>query len=262
MHSERLASMGQLAAGIAHEVNNPLGVVLLYAHMILEEAPRDAPGRKDLEMIVAQADRCKKIVSGLLNFARQNKVFLQETLIRDLVLQGLRSVPIPDHVRVRVEHDEPDLAAEIDRDQVIQVLTNLISNAVEAMPEGGTLTLSSRASNGSVVLAVADTGVGITRENMNKIFEPFFTTKPMGKGTGLGLPVIYGIVKMHRGDIKVESNADPAVGPTGTCFTVTLPRAGRRGVTVRATARAGGDMTSPPPARFWLWTTTPTSSSR
>ncbi|HPW55105.1 MAG: 4Fe-4S dicluster domain-containing protein [Thermoanaerobaculaceae bacterium] len=228
MHSERLASMGQLAAGIAHEVNNPLGVVLLYAHMILEEAPKDAPGRKDLEMIVAQADRCKKIVSGLLNFARQNKVFLQETLIRDLVLQGVRSVPIPDHVRVRVEHDEPELAAEIDRDQVMQVLTNLISNAIEAMPEGGTLTLSSRTAKESVLLTVADTGVGISKENMNKVFEPFFTTKPMGKGTGLGLPVIYGIVKMHRGDIKVESNADPAVGPTGTSFTVTLPRAGRR----------------------------------
>jgi len=95
------------------------------------------------------------------------------------------------------------------------------------MPDGGTLTLSSRFSNGHVILAVSDTGVGISKENMNRIFEPFFTTKPMGKGTGLGLPVIYGIVKMHRGDIKVESNADPAAGPTGTCFTVTLPRKGK-----------------------------------
>jgi len=226
MHSERLASMGQLAAGIAHEVNNPLGVVLLYAHMLLEQTPKDAPDRKDLETIVAQADRCRKIVSGLLNFARQNKVFRQETPIRELLLQGLRSVPIPDHVKVRVEHEDPALAAELDRDQIIQVLTNLISNAVEAMPEGGMLTLSSRASNGSVVLAVADTGVGITKDNMNKIFEPFFTTKPIGKGTGLGLPVLYGIVKMHRGDIKVESNADPTAGPTGTTFTVTFPRTG------------------------------------
>lgn len=228
MHSERLASMGQLAAGIAHEVNNPLGVVLLYAHMILEEAAKDSPVRKDLEMIVTQADRCRKIVAGLLNFARQNKVFLQDTLIRDLVLQALRSVPVPDRIEVRVEHEIPELAAELDRDQMIQVLTNLISNAIEAMPERGTLTLSSRATNGSVLLAVADSGVGISRENMNRVFEPFFTTKPMGKGTGLGLPVIYGIVKMHRGEIKAESNADPAAGPTGTCFTVTLPRQGRK----------------------------------
>ncbi len=227
MHSERLASMGQLAAGIAHEVNNPLGVVLLYAHMILEETAKEQPLRKDLEMIVAQADRCKKIVAGLLNFARQNKVFLQETPVRDLILQGLRSVPIPDSVKVQVEHEQENLVVELDRDQIIQVLTNLVSNAVEAMPEGGTLTLSSRTSNGHVILAVSDTGVGISKENMNKIFEPFFTTKPMGKGTGLGLPVIYGIVKMHRGDIKVESNADLAAGPTGTCFTVTLPRQGK-----------------------------------
>jgi signal transduction histidine kinase/Pyruvate/2-oxoacid:ferredoxin oxidoreductase delta subunit len=227
MHSERLASMGQLAAGIAHEVNNPLGVVLLYAHMLLEETAKEQPLRKDLEMIVSQADRCKKIVAGLLNFARQNKVFLQETPVRDLVLQGLRSVPIPDSVTVRVEHEQDNLVVELDRDQIIQVLTNLVSNAVEAMPGGGSLTLSSRTSNGQVILAVSDTGVGISRENLNKIFEPFFTTKPMGKGTGLGLPVIYGIVKMHRGDIKVESNADPAAGPTGTCFTVTLPRQGK-----------------------------------
>jgi signal transduction histidine kinase/iron only hydrogenase large subunit-like protein len=228
MHSERLASMGQLAAGIAHEVNNPLGVVLLYAHMLLEEADRNSGLRGDLEMIANQADRCKKIVSGLLNFARQNKVLLQQTNLRDLVLQGLRSVPIPAGIAVRTDRVDPGVMAELDRDQMIQVLANLIANAVEAMPNGGSLDIAAGGDGDRVVIAVTDTGTGIAKEHLNKIFEPFFTTKPMGKGTGLGLPVIYGIVKMHRGDIRVESNADPATGPTGTTFTVTVPRLGER----------------------------------
>jgi signal transduction histidine kinase len=228
MHSERLASMGQLAAGIAHEVNNPLGVVLLYAHMLLEECEKASPMREDLAMIVAQADRCKKIVSGLLNFARQSKVNLQETSVAELVQQSVRAVAVPDGVRVTLDLPPREVAAELDRDQVIQVLTNLAHNAVEAMPEGGGLTLFASVDEERVVLRVADTGTGITAEHMNKIFEPFFTTKPMGRGTGLGLPVSYGIVKMHRGDIRAESNADPAAGPTGTTFTVTLPRWGAK----------------------------------
>jgi signal transduction histidine kinase/ferredoxin len=226
MHSERLASMGQLAAGIAHEVNNPLGVVLLFAHVLLEDSQEDSPLRGDLEMIVSQADRCKKIVAGLLDFARQNKVFLQEVSVRELIEQGLRTVQVPDSVKVEVRVDSDDVTAELDRDQIIQVLTNLVGNAVEAMPDGGVLTISAEIVGSQLVLSVADTGTGISKENMNKIFEPFFTTKPMGKGTGLGLPVSYGIVKMHRGEIRATSNVDPALGPTGTTFTVTLPRQG------------------------------------
>ena len=226
MHSERLASMGQLAAGIAHEVNNPLGVVLLYAHLLLEECEKSSPLRKDLDLIVTQADRAKKIVAGLLNFARQNKVLLQETALKDLVAQAVRSVSIPERIQVRIEHADPALGVELDRDQMIQVLANLLNNAAEAMPDGGTITIRTAGRDGEVTLSIADTGVGISKENLNKIFEPFFTTKPMGKGTGLGLPVIYGIVKMHRGDIRVESNADPGAGPTGTTVAVTIPRFG------------------------------------
>jgi signal transduction histidine kinase len=135
-------------------------------------------------------------------------------------------VPIPDRIQWRMEFDDPDLVAELDRDQMTQVLTNLVSNAVEAMPDGGKLTMRARADGDRLALTVADTGTGIPKENLNKIFEPFFTTKPIGKGTGLGLPVSYGIVKMHNGDIRVESNDDPAAGPTGTCFTVNVPRLG------------------------------------
>jgi signal transduction histidine kinase/ferredoxin len=227
MQSEKLASMGQLAAGIAHEVNNPLGVVLMYAHLLLDECEKRSPLYADLAMIGEQADRCKKIVSGLLHFARQNKVLLVPSDLGDLVERALRALPAPEGVMVRVEHASADRTAEVDRDQIIQVLTNLVSNAYAAMPQGGTLGIRTGGDADRVVLGVSDTGVGIRKENLGKIFEPFFTTKQIGKGTGLGLAVTYGIVKMHRGDIRVESSADPSAGPTGTTFTVTLPRKGR-----------------------------------
>jgi signal transduction histidine kinase/Pyruvate/2-oxoacid:ferredoxin oxidoreductase delta subunit len=225
MQSEKMASMGQLAAGIAHEVNNPLGVVLMYAHLLLEETAAESPTREDLTMIVEQADRCKKIVAGLLHFARQNKLVRYPADVRELVERALRTIPMPENIAVRIESDEAgDPMAEIDRDQIVQVLTNLISNAVAAMENGGQLTVRTGGDEHRVSVSVSDTGVGIPSENIKKIFEPFFTTKPMGKGTGLGLAVTYGIVKMHCGDIRVQSQANPAAGPTGTTFTVTLPR--------------------------------------
>jgi iron only hydrogenase large subunit-like protein/nitrogen-specific signal transduction histidine kinase len=229
MHSEKLASMGQLAAGIAHEVNNPLGIVLMYAHLLLQETQKYPQIKEDLTMIAEQADRCKKIVAGLLHFARQNKVVLQQTDLRKLVKQAMKAMPMPQNVNAVIEHDlGPDPLADVDRDQIVQVLTNLVSNALAAMPEGGTLTIRTVGGEDFVELAVIDTGVGIPRENLSKIFEPFFTTKQIGLGTGLGLAVTYGIVKMHRGDIRVQSNADAAAGPTGTTFTVTLPRHGQQ----------------------------------
>ena len=118
--------------------------------------------------------------------------------------------------------------AELDRDQMAQVITNLATNAFDAMPSGGTLTVNSGGNETSAWIEVADTGVGIPAQHVPKIFEPFFTTKPIGKGTGLGLAVTYGIVKMHHGDIRVESNTDPSRGPSGTTFRVSLPRRGPR----------------------------------
>jgi len=224
MQSERQASMGQLAAGIAHEVNNPLGVVLMYAHLLLDELPSDAPARQDLATIVEHADRCKKIVAGLLNFARQHKLLLQPHNVRELVTRSLRAVPAPPNVTVQVAHEIEDPLCDVDKDQMTQVLTNLVSNAYQAMPNGGTLTVRTRGTPENVFFVIGDTGTGIPPENIRKIFEPFFTTKQIGKGTGLGLTVTYGIVKMHRGDIQVQSNADAAAGPTGTTFTVIVPR--------------------------------------
>jgi signal transduction histidine kinase len=224
MHSEKLAHMGQLAAGIAHEVNNPLGVVLMYAHMLVDECERSSPLKDDLGMIVEQADRCKKIVAGLLHFARQNKVQRHEIDLRKLIDDSLRTLTAPENIRIDVEHDLDEPMAELDRDQMIQVLTNLASNAIGAMPDGGTLTIRTSGDERMVHMSVSDTGVGIPKENLDKIFEPFYTTKQIGMGTGLGLAVIYGIVKMHRGNIRVESKTDEAEGPTGTTFTVSLPR--------------------------------------
>ncbi|MBN2289678.1 MAG: histidine kinase [Candidatus Glassbacteria bacterium] len=223
--SEKLATMGQLAAGIAHEVNNPLGVVLMYSHLLLEECNRDEHLRGDLRMIVEQADRCKKIVAGLLNFARRSKVVLKPVEVPELIEASLRSVSMPENVSLTVDVlglGSP--TAEIDSDQMVQAVTNLITNAVAAMPDGGRLVIRCEGDEKQVRIQVIDTGVGIPEENLGKIFEPFFSTKKLGVGTGLGLAVTYGIVKMHRGDITLTSNTDPGKGPTGTTFTVALPR--------------------------------------
>ncbi len=227
MHSERLASMGQLAAGVAHEINNPLGVVIMYTNLLLEECDKEAAIRDDLKMIAEQANRCKRIVAGLLDFARQNKVAHQSVDIRELVASTLANLPRPGNVELEILHEEEDPVAEVDQDQVVQVLLNLAVNAYDAMPDGGKLSVRTRGDDSWVVFEFQDTGVGIPRENLKKIFEPFFTTKTMGKGTGLGLPVVYGIVKLHRGDISVESNVDPKAGPTGSTFRVKLPRLSR-----------------------------------
>ncbi len=224
VQSEKLASMGQLAAGIAHEVNNPLGVVLMYAHLLRDDCPNDSPIRNDLLMITEQADRCKKIVAGLLDFARQNKVARAPVNLRDLVQTTLKTCGLPPEIVVRMECNDPHPVAEVDRDQIVQVLTNLITNAATAMQESGLLRLGIDGDEEQIRLHVEDTGSGIPPENLKRIFEPFFTTRRSGKGTGLGLAVTYGIIKMHAGDIRVESNADPDNGPTGTTFTVSLPR--------------------------------------
>ena len=228
MHSERLASMGQLAAGVAHEINNPLGVVLMYTHLLLDECNKESALRPDLEMIVEQANRCKRIVAGLLDFARQNKVAFQPCDIREVIRTSLANLATPDGITVEVEHVEGSPKVELDRDQIIQVFVNLIDNAYDAMPSGGALKIQSYADAKTLTVDVKDTGTGIPKENLKKLFEPFFTTKLMGKGTGLGLPVVYGIVKLHRGEITVESNPDPGQGPTGSTFRVRLPREAKR----------------------------------
>jgi iron only hydrogenase large subunit-like protein/nitrogen-specific signal transduction histidine kinase len=223
-HSEKLANMGQISAGIAHELNNPLGVITMYSNIVLDELNADAHLKKDMELIVEQAARCKNIVSGLLNFARKNKIKTQETDIIEFMQRCLNSVVVPDNVRAEIIHDITDPFAMIDPEQLIQAVTNLMKNAVEAMPGGGDLRIGITGTEKHVEIRIKDTGSGIAEEHMDKLFTPFFTTKEIGKGTGLGLPLVYGIIKMHSGKIEVKSNADPGKGETGTEFIITLSR--------------------------------------
>lgn len=221
--SEKLAHMGQLSAGIAHEINNPLGVITMYSNLLLDEI-KDENTRNDLQLIVEQADRCRKIVGGLLNFARKNQVKLKETHLEQFINRSIQSIILPDNIEVELDVEMKDPYVFLDADQMMQVLTNLEKNAVEAMPDGGVLSIKLTEHNGDVEINISDTGTGISEQNLEKVFTPFFTTKEVGKGTGLGLPLCYGIVKMHQGKIQVSSNDKPAKGSTGTTFTIKLPR--------------------------------------
>ncbi len=227
IQSEKLASMGQLAAGVAHEINNPLGTVLLYADLMHRDLPEGDPRRQDLRLILDEARRCKGIVQALLNFARQNKVLAQVTDINRLCRETAAEVeklPLFAGVQIALELDPALPEVHADPAQVRQVFLNLFNNAAEAMPGGGTITVSTRrvaAGGEGVEISIADTGCGIPDENLPKLFTPFFTTKPIGKGTGLGLAISYGIVKMHRGSIDVQSK----VG-LGTTFIIRLPLGG------------------------------------
>ncbi|MCF8229742.1 MAG: 4Fe-4S binding protein [Bacteroidales bacterium] len=222
--SEKLAHMGQLSAGIAHELNNPLGVITMYSNILKDESNEGDPIREDLKLIVEQADRCKKIVGGLLNFARQKQVNYQETDIVEFVQHSTDTIINENGIKIKFEADIQEKRVSIDQDQMMQVLTNLEKNAVEAMEDGGTLEIKIKGTEDDVLISISDTGSGISPKNMEKIFTPFFTTKQTGKGTGLGLPLVYGIVKMHKGKIDVQSNTDPEKGPTGTTFIIKLPR--------------------------------------
>ncbi|HPH39454.1 MAG TPA: [Fe-Fe] hydrogenase large subunit C-terminal domain-containing protein [Candidatus Fermentibacter daniensis] len=223
-HAEKMATMGQLAAGIAHEVNNPLGIVLMYAHMLLDNCEENPAICDDLRMIAEQADRCRKIVSGLLDFARQNKVVHQPTDVPELIQRTVSLVTLPPEIAVECRTETDDPIAELDPDQIAQVITNLVTNAIAAMPAGGLLKFVVGGDEQNIRIDASDNGVGIQPADFKRIFDPFFTTKKIGKGTGLGLAVTYGIVKMHRGQISAVTNADPSTGPTGTTFTVILPR--------------------------------------
>ncbi len=221
--SEKLASMGQVSAGIAHELNNPLGIITLYSSILRDELKKESQLYEDVSIIDEQAERCKKIVGGLLNFARKNQVKLEECNIIEFIEHSFTSVIIPEGIDLHFSHNISDPVIRIDTDQMMQVLTNLFRNAIEAMNNMGRLDINLDESGADVVLNIKDSGPGITEENIEKIFTPFFTTKEAGKGTGLGLPLAYGIVKMHKGKINVTSNSNPEKGETGTIFTISIP---------------------------------------
>ncbi|HKK66784.1 MAG TPA: [Fe-Fe] hydrogenase large subunit C-terminal domain-containing protein [Bacteroidales bacterium] len=222
--SEKLAHLGQLSAGIAHELNNPLGVVIMYSNMLLDEAGENPELKEDYKMIADQAARCKKIVSNLLNFARKNQVKPDNVSILTLIQKSIKSFIIPDKVSINIHNHLNNTQAYLDEEQMIQALTNIIKNGTEAMPDGGNLKVLLSSDEDNILIEVIDEGSGIPEDIREKIFTPFFTTKGIGKGTGLGLPTTYGIIKMHKGKITLVSNTNPADGPTGTNFKITIPR--------------------------------------
>ena len=223
VQAERLASMGQLSAGVAHEINNPLGTVLIYSHMLLKQLKEGDSQRDDLNMIVSEAMRCKNIVRGLLDFARQSRVIKAPADLGGIIDEVTHIMATrADAAGLRLTRSvEPDLPTMmLDGSQIKQMLVNLVENSIDAITNGGEVRIAARLceTGDTVEIQVTDDGRGIPRENLSRLFTPFFTTKEMGEGTGLGLAIAYGIVKMHAGDISAESEEG-----RGTTFTVCLP---------------------------------------
>jgi len=219
LRTEKLASIGQLSAGVAHEINNPLGTIMIYAHLLLKGMDKDDPRIEDIELIIGEANRAKEIVQGLLSFARETKLRQGLMNVSDL-LEDVLSLVINQSLfhNIRIEksfvQDMPIIVA--DETKLKQVFLNIILNAAQAMEGNGKLTISTIIDKKHIKVKIQDTGPGIPPENMGKLFSPFFTTKE--KGTGLGLAISYGIVERHGGKIDVDSELGK-----GSTFIISLP---------------------------------------
>ena len=220
--TERLTALGEMAAGVAHEINNPLGGILLYSNLVLEDVPEDTPARENMEKIIYQTNRCKGIVQNLLDFARTPTGDMLPLKINSVINISLSLVKDQSMFHgIEIQADLAENLPEVigDRARLEEVFLNLFINATDAMKGKGTLTITTRLSgNNSVKITVSDTGEGIAKEHLPHIFEPFFTTKEPGKGTGLGLSIVYGIIRKHNGFIDAESEPGK-----GTTFIVSLP---------------------------------------
>ncbi|UCB49764.1 MAG: hypothetical protein JSW56_02395, partial [Deltaproteobacteria bacterium] len=221
--SERIASIGKMAAGVAHEINNPLSGILIYAELLRESLKRDPERSKDIEEIIDQTLRCKNIVSELLEFSRQavgkiSSFSLKELINKTLSLMINQAFFYDISVTTDIDPEIPEVVG--DMGQLQQVFTNLFINAADAMEGRGNLTIKARFDplTKQFIIRVSDTGPGIPEAIREKIFEIFFTTKPAGKGTGLGLTITKNIVKLHGGDVRIEC---PPEG--GTTFIIELP---------------------------------------
>ena len=234
-HAQKMEAIGTLTGGVAHEFNNIMNVILGFGAFLQENLDHDNPLRGYADQIVASAERATKLTRGLLAYSRRQVIYTESVNLVDMVksIEVLLLSLIGEKIQLIIEMNDADLTVMADRAQIEQVLMNLTSNAVDAMPQGGILairmqriTFTAEDINHQgliqpgmyVLISITDTGTGMDRETQAKIFEPFFTTKDVGKGTGLGLSVVYGIIKRHHGHITVESD----VGK-GTTFTVYLP---------------------------------------
>ena len=230
---EKLASVGLLAAGIAHELNNPLTGVLTFSHLIRKKMPDGSPEAEDLDLVIRETKRCAAIIRRLLDFAREKKPEKKYGDINQIIEETARLVERPAHLRdieIALELDRELPQGWVDADQIKQVVMNMLVNAQHAIEEKGSITIRTRRSPEPrspepgarpvpmVEIAIIDTGCGIPEKNLKRIFDPFFTSKEVGKGTGLGLSVSHGIVQAHGGAIEVESQ----IGE-GTTFRIYLP---------------------------------------
>jgi PAS domain S-box-containing protein len=221
--AEKMASLGRLAAGVAHEINNPLTGILLYSSLVSEAIDDGNPLGEDIRCIIEDAQRCKDIVNGLLAYSRQTNPNAEIFELNDLVSRSLgliRDQRLFMQVSVVKQLSDEMMPICGDRNQLSQVIINLVMNAIDAMERVGTLTLRTyrNPDDARVCLEVSDTGCGILKENLSKIFDPFFTSKEPGKGTGLGLSTVYGIVESNGGLVKVKETSEK-----GTTFIVELP---------------------------------------
>ncbi|MFO7839046.1 MAG: ATP-binding protein [Desulfosalsimonadaceae bacterium] len=222
-HADRLASIGQLSSGIAHEINNPLGIIQGYTQLLLRDENPDTQRYNDLNTILKHAGNCKAIVEDLLNFARRSKPTAELVQIKDLIedaLVFLEHRSQKDNIAIYRNYADDVPALRIDEKKMKQVLINLMMNAKHAVGQKGWVSIYAdyESENDRVCIRIRDSGYGIDPKHIKRIFDPFFTTKPTGEGTGLGLAVSYGIVKSHGGEIEVESTPG-----SGTEFRVLLP---------------------------------------
>jgi signal transduction histidine kinase len=227
--ADKLASIGQLSAGIAHEINNPLGIILGYTQLLIRDEPLQTERYGDLKTIEKHTKYCKLIVEDLLSFARSSnpeKEMIKIHEVIDDVLNFIQHHSESNHIEIIRNYDSSVPPIRMDEKKIKQVFMNLMMNAQHAVGEKGTILLSTtfKAAAGLVSINITDTGYGINKRDLSRIFDPFFTTKPTGEGTGLGLSVSYGIIKNHGGDITVESK--PGKGST---FSVILPVSSRQG---------------------------------
>jgi signal transduction histidine kinase len=220
-HADRLATIGQLAAGVAHELSEPLSNILGFAQLVAKDTGISEQSGRDIEKIISGTLHARQIIRELLIFARETEPIKVSFNLNELINDGLyflesRFKKVGIDLECHLASNLPNIKA--DRLQILQVLTNLVVNAVQAMPGGGQLTISTAADNGTVKLAVKDSGVGIDDSIIDNIFNPFFTTKDVSEGTGLGLSVVHGIVTAHQGTISIESSTGE-----GSTFTIRLP---------------------------------------
>ena len=234
LQSEKQASIGRLAAGVAHEINNPLTGVLTFTHMLLQRKDIKEDMRSDLETIAQQTERVRKIVKNLLDFSRQTELNPELTDINQLVesvVSMMRNQALVRGIDLQCNLDEGLPLLTLDANQIQSVLFNLLLNALDATKQDDTIVVTTgigisgnAADPQGVEITVRDTGYGISSEHLNKLFDPFFSTKDVGQGTGLGLAISYGIVQRHGGTIWVQSE----IGK-GSTFTVWLPLGGVSG---------------------------------